>query len=188
MINHITDQKQNLRKVLKGRLSLMQKSDKIAEDIKINSTLQKKFKNTLSILCYFPLGSEPNIIPSIKYWLDKDFIISIPRIYNGDFQCLQIDNFSKSNFIRSSFGTLEPNPHTSNTISKMNVDLVLVPGLAFTSNGLRLGRGGGIYDKFLSTLSNEKSLTVGICYKNQIVDSIPIEKHDRSVDLVISIK
>jgi 5-formyltetrahydrofolate cyclo-ligase len=68
----------------------------------------------------------------------------------------------------------------------MNVDLVLVPGLAFTSTGLRLGRGGGIYDRLLSTLNSEKSLTMGICYENQIVDSIPVEKHDRPVDLVIS--
>jgi 5-formyltetrahydrofolate cyclo-ligase len=65
-----------------------------------------------------------------------------------------------------------------------NPDLILVPGLAFTLAGERLGRGHGFYDKLLLKFSNV--LSIGICFAEQIVDELPVEAHDQKVDLVIS--
>jgi 5,10-methenyltetrahydrofolate synthetase len=63
-------------------------------------------------------------------------------------------------------------------------DLILVPGLAFTSSGHRLGRGGGFYDRWLA--AHPETKTLGICFSCQMVDSLPIESHDIRVDAVFT--
>ena len=64
-----------------------------------------------------------------------------------------------------------------------NIDIVFVPGLAFTKAGKRLGRGGGFYDNLLSNYKGKKT---GLCFKEQIKKDLPCERHDRRVDQVIS--
>ena len=64
-------------------------------------------------------------------------------------------------------------------------DLVVVPGLAFTSTGDRLGQGGGWYDRFLSQVRSGCT-TVGVCFAEQVVDSLPLEAHDVAVDHVVT--
>jgi 5-formyltetrahydrofolate cyclo-ligase len=65
------------------------------------------------------------------------------------------------------------------------VDLVLVPGLAFTRDGGRLGRGGGFFDRFLAHRT-PRAAKVGVCFNFQIVPSLPLEAHDIKVGVVIS--
>ena len=65
------------------------------------------------------------------------------------------------------------------------IDVVVVPGLAFTRDGRRLGQGGGYYDRFLPSL-DKRCTTIGVCFHEQIVDDLEIEPHDRIVDLVVT--
>jgi 5-formyltetrahydrofolate cyclo-ligase len=64
-------------------------------------------------------------------------------------------------------------------------DLVVVPGLAFTASGDRLGQGGGWYDRFLSGTRTD-CLTVGVCFAEQILDELPVEAHDVRMDHVVT--
>lgn len=66
-----------------------------------------------------------------------------------------------------------------------DLDVVVVPGLAFTPDGRRLGRGGGHFDRFLPRL-RPGCLTVGVCFTEQLRDDLPTEPHDIAVDLVVS--
>lgn len=63
-------------------------------------------------------------------------------------------------------------------------DLVLVPGVAFTRAGARLGRGGGHYDRLLAAAAG--AISAGLAFDLQLVPEIPIEAHDRPVDLVVT--
>lgn len=65
------------------------------------------------------------------------------------------------------------------------LDVVVVPGLAFTTSGLRLGQGGGHYDRFLARLRPD-CITVGVGFAEQLVDAIPTEPHDVRLDLVVT--
>ena len=96
-----------------------------------------------------------------------------------------INNLSKDNLIKSSFGVWEPNPDSCELISSESIDTILVPGLGFTQSGERLGRGGGFYDKFLATCKSRTKL-IGICFKVQIIDILPREKHDHLVTNIIT--
>lgn len=73
------------------------------------------------------------------------------------------------------------------------VEVVVMPGLAFTAAGHRLGRGGGYYDKFIATCQRralEKGwippLLVALAFKAQVVESVPCDEHDQAVDLLIT--
>ncbi len=65
------------------------------------------------------------------------------------------------------------------------VDVVVVPGLAFTAAGDRLGQGGGWYDRFLSRLRGDAD-TIGVCFDVQVVEAVPVESHDVRVALVVT--
>ena len=65
------------------------------------------------------------------------------------------------------------------------LDVVVVPGLAFTADGRRLGQGGGHYDRFLVRL-RDGCVTVGAAFAEQLVDDLPTEPHDVRLDLVVT--
>jgi len=65
------------------------------------------------------------------------------------------------------------------------VDVVLVPGLAFTRDGGRLGRGDGFFDRFLAHRA-PRAAKVGVCFNFQIVPSLPLESRDVKVGVVVS--
>ncbi len=64
-------------------------------------------------------------------------------------------------------------------------DFILVPGLAFSRGGHRLGRGGGFYDRLLAGRAKD-ALKLGTCFSLQLVDPIPAEAHDVILDAIIS--
>lgn len=64
-------------------------------------------------------------------------------------------------------------------------DVAIVPGLAFTPDGQRLGQGGGWYDRFLAEV-RDGCVTVGVCFHEQLVDVLPVEPHDVAVRHVVT--
>jgi 5-formyltetrahydrofolate cyclo-ligase len=64
-------------------------------------------------------------------------------------------------------------------------DVVIVPGLAFTAAGDRLGQGGGWYDRFLATVRSD-CVSIGVCFDDQLLDALPVEAHDVAVDHVVT--
>jgi 5-formyltetrahydrofolate cyclo-ligase len=73
----------------------------------------------------------------------------------------------------------EPGPDPS------QIDVVIVPGTAFTLQGHRLGQGGGWYDRFLPQLA-PTCLKIGVCFEPQIVTQLPVETHDVQMDMVVT--
>ena len=77
-------------------------------------------------------------------------------------------------------------PHrTQPDITCADIGLILVPGLAFTRAGQRLGRGGGYYDRFLASLP-ATTVKLGVCFDLQLVAELPVEPHDQRVDAIVT--
>lgn len=74
-------------------------------------------------------------------------------------------------------------------IQPEDIDLMLVPAVAFTDDGIRLGQGGGYYDRFLNSLAakNKAPYTIGVCYDFQMYSALPVETHDYAVDCVLCV-
>jgi 5-formyltetrahydrofolate cyclo-ligase len=70
-------------------------------------------------------------------------------------------------------------------VDPATLDAVVVPGLAFTPDGTRLGQGGGHFDRFLVRLRAD-CLTIGVCYAEQLVDQLPTSELDVHVDRVVT--
>lgn len=64
-------------------------------------------------------------------------------------------------------------------------DVIVVPGLAFTTDGRRLGQGGGWYDRFLAGRRHD-CITVGVCFDVQVVEHLPTEDHDVVLDMIVT--
>ncbi len=83
-------------------------------------------------------------------------------------------------FIKNKLNVFEP----ENPSVETKVDVFLIPGLAFTTDGKRLGRGGGFYDQMLNFYPN--SLKIGITSNERVLQDIPIEDHDILLDYVFT--
>ncbi|MBO4905586.1 MAG: 5-formyltetrahydrofolate cyclo-ligase [Bacteroidaceae bacterium] len=82
---------------------------------------------------------------------------------------------------KGAFGIAEPQGEQLTDLTV--IDLAIIPGMAFTSDGVRLGRGKGYYDRLLPRLT--KATHIGLCFPFQLVDNIPSESHDQLMDDVI---
>ena len=82
-----------------------------------------------------------------------------------------------------SYGILEPDPENAERVEENDVDLIIVPGIAFDEKGNRIGYGKGYYDKFLRGI---KAIKVGIAYEFQMIPLLPAEEHDLSMDFIIT--
>ena len=76
-------------------------------------------------------------------------------------------------------------PKVGQEIPHEEIDLVIVPGVAFDMHGFRLGRGGGYYDRYLARFSRNTA-TIGVCFDIQFVEEIPTEPTDIAVHAVVS--
>lgn len=81
------------------------------------------------------------------------------------------------------FGLFEPIEGQTIEVPKAELDLIIVPGMAFTSDGYRLGFGGGYYDRYLQDF---KGTTISLAFSSQIHNNLPIENHDIPVKTIIT--
>ena len=82
-------------------------------------------------------------------------------------------------------GILEPDPSIHAKVNTMEIDFIIIPGIGFSRDGKRLGRGGGYYDRYLET-TLEQTLKIGVAFSLQIIAEIPMQTHDIAVDLLIT--
>ena len=115
----------------------------------------------LRILLYDPLGGEPDV-SALGTWCAGNDVATYLPVVEGD--ALLIEP-----------GDIDP------TL----LDVVVVPGLAFTSGGDRLGQGGGHFDRFLTSLRGD-CLRIGVAFHEQLVAELPTAEHDVAVDVVIT--
>lgn len=75
-------------------------------------------------------------------------------------------------------------PQPADTAAVVVPDVLLMPLLAFTADGARLGQGGGHYDRWLA--EHPETLAIGLAWDMQCLDIVPLEPHDRRLDAVIT--
>ena len=90
---------------------------------------------------------------------------------------------SRNSLVPGKFGIYEPSPDTSQKISPEQLSLLCCPAWGFSTNGERLGKGGGYYDRYLSRC---KAHRIGIAFSCQLFDKIPVEPHDIAMQTVIT--
>jgi 5-formyltetrahydrofolate cyclo-ligase len=137
------------------------------------------------VLAYSSIGSELQMAPLLATTLAQGKRLLLPRI-NQTQHCL--DLYRVSDMQRDTqagvWGIREP--HASGTqVSAGDVDLVIVPGLAFDPTGNRMGYGGGYYDQLLPRLDS-RCWRIALAFDTQVVAEVPHGANDQRVDLIIT--
>ena len=184
--------KAEIRKYIK---SIIPADKKIIEELSDNicRKLEKSdcFIKAPLILAYMPLNDEVDLSPLFIRTFELNKKLALPRIIPAtnkmDFY-LTDENLSVK---KGSFEIMEPEANEKNLIrhdSLPDGTLILIPGRAFTKEGCRLGRGKGFYDIWLSKIPQDKKNRVhlaGVCFPQQIVESIPCDEGDVRMDAVV---
>ena len=140
----------------------------------------KEYKNAQVIALYNSLKNEVSTKELINYSLDNNKVVVLPRVYNKTLRFYQISYQEK--YELSSFHIEEPEDNISKYISKDKIDLIIVPGICFDLNGNRIGYGKGFYDSYLTDEMN----SIGVCFKEQIINTIPSDNHDKKMKKIIT--
>jgi 5-formyltetrahydrofolate cyclo-ligase len=135
-----------------------------------------EFQSASTVMAFVSMNGEPDTDPLFARLAVEGKRLLLPRVEPTGLVVASGDSTRSI----SSFGVHEP---TGPTVELADVDLVIVPGLAFTLAGDRLGYGGGYYDRFLPSLA---ARSVGVCFADQLLDELPMAAHDVRVDTVVS--
>ena len=173
--------KDGLRKQIKEKLSKL--SD---EELRAKSALLERrflespeFNSAESMLIYVSLPREPETRGVIKKALELKKRVYAPKV-EGDYVCV-CELHSLDRLRPGRFGIYEPPGEAKCDLREF--DIVIVPGLAFDIHGNRLGRGGGFYDRLLSSIN---ARFIGFAFEEQIVNRVPALEHDVRVHKIFT--
>lgn len=174
------ESKNQIRKRILNARDSISEEERSRQSLRINEYLiteLQKFQFSV-IHSFISMGSEVNILPTIEFLLSKRKTIVSPRTLSSrNLENRVLDSID--NLEDGIFGTQHPK---NNKIYEGNIDLFLVPGVAFDAEFNRLGYGGGYYDTLLSNHRHAKKWAV--CFPIQFIKEVPVESHDIKMDRV----
>ncbi len=152
-------------------------SERIAE----NLLSMAVFQSAGTVALYMAIGGEVNLDALFQKCWDLGKRTCIP-VFNAEAKIYEMAEVTaETKYSTGHFGIREPissTPYPTNQI-----DLMIVPGVAFDRKGNRLGRGGGYYDRLLEGFSGA---SVAVAFDFQILPKIPADPHDKPVDFLVT--
>ena len=176
--------KPELRKAIRVRLEALPPEAKAEKSAAICRALAHtpEWHAARTVGFFSPLDSEPNI--DLLWAVLGERAVCYPRIHGEDLVFIRVPD--REALLESTrWNLLEPPHHDEHVAPIREIDLFLVPGVAFTPDGHRLGRGKGYYDRLLAHPAF-RSPAFGVCFAEQLVAHLPVEDHDRPVSRVFS--
>jgi 5-formyltetrahydrofolate cyclo-ligase len=159
----------------------------------MDSALQRHLIKLVAQKCprimtaYWPFDGEPNLLPALNLFLDREITLALPVLQQsaGGPNIIFRQWSSETTMINSRFGI--PEPTGTMEIPLSEIDMVLLPLVAWDESGGRLGMGGGFYDRALQPFRQENTpLRVGIAYQLQRVSQLVTDPWDINLHIVVS--
>ncbi|MCH9671636.1 MAG: 5-formyltetrahydrofolate cyclo-ligase [Gammaproteobacteria bacterium] len=148
-------------------------------------TALDEFNRACTQLWYLHIRSEVRTLDAVRAALETNRRIAIPYCDGPVLKLWHLTDFAELEPGR--WNILEPlatlRGRQSSHLAASDLDAVVVPGVAFTEQGMRLGNGAGYYDRLLA---NTPALRVAVAFENQIYAALPVEAHDLPMDFVIT--
>lgn len=175
--------KNEIRKKFKEKRRAMEKSEvseksRCACEVFLKSEM---YKNAKILMLYMPLGNETDTTEIIKraFADEKKLIFPVTDERTGVITPCYAT--TETEFKEGAFSVNEP--CDANVAEPLDIDTVIVPGIAFDKSGGRIGFGKGCYDGFLN---KTKAVKIGFCYELQLCDKIPGKEYDIKMDCIIT--
>lgn len=134
-----------------------------------------------TVACYASVGTEPGTGPLLDGLRAAGIRVLVP-LTNHDMTLDWAEYTAAADLVPARFGLLEPAGPRLGSSAVAGADVVLLPAAAVSSTGVRLGRGGGCYDRVLEMLP-ATTVTCALLYADELLDEVPAEPHDRGVQL-----
>ena len=173
--------KKALRKEIREKKRAMTEEEIVSRSEKLGElfTSTEAYRNAKSVYGYLPYNQEVRTVPILQKALSDGKRVAVPKVYGDTMRFLWLEDLSRVE--KSEMGI--PEPIADEPVADDPTALVLMPGVAFTKKGERIGYGGGYYDRFLAAEPNHP--TVALCYEFQMVEDLPTEEFDIPVDTVL---
>lgn len=175
--------KEQLRKMLKKERSQVPKAQREIWNQAIRGHLfgLPIYTDAQKVMVYLSFGWEIDTWAIVENLQRQGKEVYVPVVQSKPKGLIARKYASREDLAPAVFGILEPGPK-AHTVNPRELDLVIVPGLAFSAQGFRIGYGGGYYDRFLTT-TNANS--VGLVYHSFIRD-VPADSWDQAVDFLVT--
>ena len=176
------------------RTTLLRRLKQQKEDARHRSSeaIQRKvfrltaFRRARTVGCYMALPYEVQTWRMIEEMLSKGKRVVVPVMQPRTRRLLLSEVRDPAmELVRGRFGVWEPLPRARRPVPLRDVDLLLVPGIAFDRRGHRLGHGHGYFDRFLARVP-KTTRTVGLAFRFQLLDRLPTAPHDHAVQAVLT--
>lgn len=172
------------KKALRKRMSAMRDACAPGERAAMSARIVRQIEAVMrergvkALHSFLPMGSEVDLYPLLDRAVANGIAVYAPKSLKG--RVMEHYRYTgQQHLVPGIFGTRHPagEPYTG------TYDLILVPGLAFTARGDRLGYGAGYYDTFLPR--HPEAFTAAVCFPFQVLDALPVEEHDHVVQRVV---
>lgn len=135
------------------------------------------------VMLYASTAEEIDLFPMMEILLQRGKSIALPHIIQkGQMEALSLT--SLEHLVEGPFGIMMPDPMREDIVSPQQIDVIIVPGAAFSADGRRLGLGGGYYDRFLA--KTVQAFRLVLAYDWQVVPDVPAAPHDAYVDAILT--
>lgn len=178
--------KDKIRRIIKEKRNALTEESKKIKDDKIFTKIinNEYYKKSNVIFFYVSFQGEVDTHELIKYSLNIGKTICVPKVISKKegMEAIKINFFNELK--NGKYDILEPKD-SCNKIYTNDIELILMPGVAFDKNGGRIGYGGGFYDRFLNKIDS-RIPKIALAYDFQVFENIPCEEHDIKVDGIIT--
>lgn len=177
------EEKKALRRQVRAELAALPDELRRAQD----KALFKAFlgldavKSAKTVMVYWGVEPESPTTDLISALLACGKRVVLPRCLSAGE--MEARAYRGGRLVRNPYGIPEPGEDCP-PVDKGEIDAVLVPALCYDRQGIRLGRGGGYYDRWLADYTG---VSVGLCYKQLLRESLPRQAHDRPVKILLHI-
>jgi len=185
---HIRERKEEIRKEKIRRLRGQGPSLREERSRKIQEKLlsSEEFRAARTVMTYVSLPTEVD-----TYYLNEEALkqgkrVAVPYIEPNSQTIIASELTAIKNLEKGPFGIYQPKEGLAGTIPLREIDLVVVPLIAYDKKNMRLGRGKGYYDRFLASKDLSSAKAIGLAFHFQAADSLPSDPHDRPVSRVIT--
>ena len=144
------------------------------------------FRRAKTIGCYVALPYEVQTWRMIEEMIAKGKRVVVP-VMQPRTKRLTLSEVRDpaTELARGRFGVWEPRPSARRPVPIRDVDLLLVPGIAFDRRGHRVGHGEGYFDRFLARVP-QTTPTIGLAFQFQLLDRLPHTSHDHAVQTILT--
>lgn len=172
-------EKSNIRRKINAMRRMLSEAERMSAAEEVFERLEKTaaFLMAENVLMYHSLPDELSTHAFLKKWGGKKHFY-LPRVNGVNLDILPYD---ESRLELGSFHIEEPTG--ADTVDPSEIEVIVVPAVAYDRRGNRLGRGKGFYDRLLA---EAKATKIGVGYEFQLMDELPAEEHDVPMDIIIT--